>query len=58
MFDALSPVAKSVNEVAQNAAKSMSARVTEKTNSGAIQFQKFQRFFRGQWPRRLPRTTG
>ena len=36
----------------------MSARVTEKTKRGLIQFQKFQRFFRGQCPLRLARTSG
>jgi len=36
----------------------MSAGVTEKTKRGEIQFQKLQRFFRGQWPRRFARTSG
>jgi hypothetical protein len=36
----------------------MSASVTEKTKSGAIQFQKFQRFLRGQRPERFARTSG
>ena len=36
----------------------MSASVTEKTKRGPIQFQKFQRFFRGQPPRRFARTSG
>ena len=36
----------------------MSASVTEKTKRGPIQFQKFQRFLRGQWRRRFARTSG
>ena len=36
----------------------MSATVTEKTKSGLIQFQKFQRFLRGQWSLRFAVTSG
>jgi hypothetical protein len=36
----------------------MSASVTENTQSGPIQFQKFHRFLRGQWPERFARTSG
>ena len=56
--DTVSRLSKSVNDTAQKAAKSMSARVTEKTKRGQIQFQKFHFFFRGQCPERLPRMIG
>ena len=52
------PSRKSVSVKAQNEARSMSASVTENTKSGAIQFQKFHFFLRGQWPARFARTSG